>query len=152
MSGLFNFAFTLQLTWNTKLNSRIWKVFAICDGLFLFPLLDVTSSTPVTAAGHFLAVTRDGKISEGRGRMYTGYRREKEVIAKWKKKTPCKTNTYKGPFAKSYFYKNNFKVHSSTWIEFSDHLLTGQPRSHMVCHSLHQRKRTLFKVYLKSIH
>ena len=44
-------------------------MFAICDCLFLFPLLDVTSCTPckpVTAAGHFLAVTRDEKISEGR--------------------------------------------------------------------------------------
>lgn len=81
-------------------------MFAICDGLFLFPLLDVTSSTPVTAAGHFLAVTRDEKISEGRGRMYTGYRREKEVIAKWKKKllakqTPTKAHLPNHTFTKT---------------------------------------------------
>lgn len=88
-------------------------MFAICDSLFLFPLLDVTSCTPckpVTAAGHFLAVTRDEKISEGRVHRL---QERKRSDSQMEKKNPCKTNTNKGPFAKSYFYKNNFKVHSS---------------------------------------
>ena len=72
-------------------------MFAICDSLFLFPLLDVTSCTPckpVTAAGHFLAVTRDEKISEGRvhrlqERKRSDSQMEKKILAK---QTPTKAH------------------------------------------------------------